>query len=218
MAGFATTLLTLSLAMMEFRGVSVQNVFIGNFCFVGCIALLISAQWEIVRGNTFGYTVLSAFGLFYGGYGAILLPTFGIADSYGGHTTEYYNSMGFFVLIWTVLNTLFLIASFSMLVLALLSILLLSDPFPRNMVYFGTFIAIEVCFGLDATANFVRADGHIALSATIMKIGGAFGFIAGLLGFYIVAHDLCQDSLPVRLPMGDAASLSKARKRLTRSE
>ncbi|KAJ5757565.1 uncharacterized protein N7511_006259 [Penicillium nucicola] len=201
MAGFATTLLTLSLAMMEFRGVSVQNVFIGNFCFVGCIALLISAQWEIVRGNTFGYTVLSAFGLFYGGYGAILLPTLGIADSYGGQTPEYYNAMGFFVLIWTVLNTIFLIASFSI-----------------NMVYFGTFIAIEVCFGLDATANFVRADGNIALSATIMKVGGAFGFIAGLLGFYIVAHNLCQDSLPVCLPMGDAASLSKARRSMTGSE
>ena len=62
MGGFATTLLTLSLAMMGFRGVTVQTVFIGNLCFVACVGLLISAQWEMVKGNTFAYTVLSAFG------------------------------------------------------------------------------------------------------------------------------------------------------------
>lgn len=65
MGGFATSLLTVSLAMMGFRGVSNQTVFIGDLCFVACVALLISAQWEMVRGNTFSYTVLSAFGMFY---------------------------------------------------------------------------------------------------------------------------------------------------------
>lgn len=124
MGGFATTLLTLSLAMMGFRGVSVQTIFVGDLCFVACIGLLISAQWEMVKGNTFGYTVLSAFGawspaeprrfrlllplsclvdsidigLFYGGYGATLIPGFGIIEAYGGLTPEYYNALGFFVL------------------------------------------------------------------------------------------------------------------------
>lgn len=77
-----------------------------------------------------------------------------------------------------------------------------SDPCQRNLVYFGTFAAIEICFCLDATSNFIRADGDLGLSMTIMKIGGVFGFIAGLLGFYIVAHDLIQDVLPFEIPMG----------------
>lgn len=64
MGGFATTLLTLSLAMMGFRGVSTQTVFIGNLCLVASIGLVISAQWEMVKGNTFAYTVLMAFGKF----------------------------------------------------------------------------------------------------------------------------------------------------------
>lgn len=64
MGGFATTLLTLSLAMMGFRGVETQTVFIANLCFAAGIGMLISAQWEMVRGNTFGYTSLSAFGSF----------------------------------------------------------------------------------------------------------------------------------------------------------
>ncbi|XPS71019.1 hypothetical protein M3J09_003208 [Ascochyta lentis] len=59
---FATTLMTLSLSMMGVGGVSNQGVFIANLCFLAGIGLLISAQWEMVRGNTFAYTVLAAFG------------------------------------------------------------------------------------------------------------------------------------------------------------
>lgn len=62
MGGFATTLLSVSLAMMNFRGVTTQTIFIGNLCFVACIGLLISAQWSMVKGDTFSYTVLTAFG------------------------------------------------------------------------------------------------------------------------------------------------------------
>ena len=61
MGAFATTLLTLSLSMMNFRGLQNQTVFIGNLCFVAGIGMLISAQWEMLLGNTFSYTVLTAF-------------------------------------------------------------------------------------------------------------------------------------------------------------
>ena len=50
--------------MMGVGGVSNQSVFIANLCFLAGIGLLISAQWEMVRGNTFAYTVLTAFGKF----------------------------------------------------------------------------------------------------------------------------------------------------------
>ena len=54
--------MTLSLSLMGFRGVSNQSVFIGNLWFLARLGLLISAQWEMVKGNTFLYTVLAAFG------------------------------------------------------------------------------------------------------------------------------------------------------------
>lgn len=47
---------------MEWRGVTTTNVYIGNFFFVAGLGMLISAQWELVKGNSFAYTVLSAFG------------------------------------------------------------------------------------------------------------------------------------------------------------
>ncbi|KAH8123449.1 GPR1/FUN34/yaaH family-domain-containing protein [Trichoderma asperelloides] len=192
MAGFATSLLTVSLSMMGFRGVSNQTVFVGDLCFVACIALLISAQWEMVRGNTFSYTVLSAFGLFYGGYGAIMIPSLGVVDVFGGYTPEFYNAMGFFILIWAVLNIFFLVASVAF-----------------NIVYICIFITIEVCFTLEASSYFALADGNTRLSIALMKAAGVFGFLAGLLGFYTTAHYLCQDVLPFHIPMGDTSGLVK---------
>ncbi|KAL7621989.1 hypothetical protein AAE478_007490 [Parahypoxylon ruwenzoriense] len=190
MGGFATTLLTVSLAMVGFRGVSTQTIFVGNLCFVACVALLISAQWEMVRGNTFSYTVLSAFGLFYGGYGATMIPALGIVSAYGGYTPEYYNALGLFVLVWAVFNIFFLIASVSF-----------------NIVYICIFLTVELCFALDASSYFALADGNLATSAALMKAAGVFGFLAGLLGFYTVAHYLCQDVVPFDIPMGDTSSI-----------
>jgi len=96
---FATTLTTLSLALMGFRGVSVTNAFIGDFFGVAGIGMVVTAQWEIILGNTYAYTVLSAFGLFYAGFGFIITPSFGVADAYGGaDSAQYNNAVGFFVL------------------------------------------------------------------------------------------------------------------------
>lgn len=58
-------------------------------------------------------TLLIELGFFYGGFGAIITPLFGVAESYGTDTVEFNNALGYFVIMWTVLNTFFLIASLS---------------------------------------------------------------------------------------------------------
>ncbi|RMD39605.1 hypothetical protein DV735_g5528, partial [Chaetothyriales sp. CBS 134920] len=168
---FATTLTTLSISLMEWRGVTTTNVYIGNFFFVAGIGMVISAQWELVRGNTYGYTVLSAFGLFYGGFGAIITPAFGVADAYGQNTVEFNNALGFWVLLWTVLNTFFLIGSATI-----------------NLVYFAIFFTVEFAFLLIAASYFAAADGHQAAAIGLKKAGGVFGFLSGLLGYYTLAN------------------------------
>lgn len=96
---FATTLTTLSFSLMGWRGLSASNAVLGNYFGVAGIGMVISAQWELVLGNTYAYTVLSAFGLFYFGFGIIATPTFGIATALGGDgSVEYNNALGFFVL------------------------------------------------------------------------------------------------------------------------
>ncbi|KAJ0337448.1 hypothetical protein COL154_013123 [Colletotrichum chrysophilum] len=95
---FSTTLTTLSLSLMEWRGVTTTNVYIANFFFLAAFGLFISAQWELTGGNGFGYSVFSAFGLFYAGYGAILTPSFGVAAAYGDDTKQLNNALGLFMI------------------------------------------------------------------------------------------------------------------------
>ncbi|RDW77728.1 hypothetical protein BP6252_05781 [Coleophoma cylindrospora] len=185
---FSTTLTTLSLSLMEWRGVTTTNVYIGNFFFVAGIGMVISAQWELVLGNSFGYTALSAFGFFYGGFGAIITPLFGVTESYGTDTVEYNNALGFFVLMWAVLNLFFFLGSL-----------------PINLVYIGIFGFVEVCFTLVAASYFAAADGHIEAARALKVSGGVFGFLAGLLGWYTMGHLMCQTTFFWHFPMGDTS-------------
>ncbi|KAK5800878.1 hypothetical protein VI817_003090 [Penicillium citrinum] len=192
MGGFAKTHLSVSLAMMNFRDVSTQTLFVGDLCFVAFFGLLISAQWEMVRGNTFSYTVLSAYALFYAGYGANMIPSFGIIDAYGGYTSEYYNAFGFFILLWGVFNLFFLIASIRF-----------------NLVYILIFLSLELCLCFDAASQFKRGDGRFSTSKTFSTVAGAFAFTASILGYYTVLNYLCEESLPVSVPMGDTSRYFK---------
>ncbi|TIA13278.1 hypothetical protein D6C80_06358 [Aureobasidium pullulans] len=183
---FATTLMTISLAQMGFRNVQNQTVFVANLCFLAGVGLLISAQWEMVRGDTFAYTVLTAFAFYYGGYGALLMPWMGVVDSYGGKTIEYYNAFGLYLCVWSILNLFFFVASLSTNI--------------ANMIVYG---GLEVSYMLNCAANFSFADGYSAHGQALTKAAGAFGFIASLAGFYILAHEFCQDSLRMRVPLGE---------------
>ena len=95
---FATTLTTLSLSLMGWRDLSSNNVFVGNFALLGGVAMLLTAQWELVLGNSYAYTVLSAFGLFYGGFAIIITPLFGVKEAYAGDVASYNNALGYWVL------------------------------------------------------------------------------------------------------------------------
>lgn len=76
--------------------------------------MVVSAQWELIRKNSYGYTVLSAFGLFYAGFGALDIPFLGISAAYGDDTVSYNNALGFFVLLWSVFNFFFFLGSLPM--------------------------------------------------------------------------------------------------------
>ncbi|KAH7305230.1 GPR1/FUN34/yaaH family-domain-containing protein [Stachybotrys elegans] len=184
---FATTLTTLSLSLMEWRGVTVVNAYVGNFFFISTFGLLITAQWELAAGNGFAYTVFSAFALFYAGYGAILTPSFGIAAAYGDDSAQFNNALGFFVILWTVFVLTFLIASI-----------------PTNIVYIAIFVFVFLGFLFVGASHFAAADGNASSSTSLKKTGGVFCFLAGLIGWYLTTHLLIKDSL-YELPLGDTS-------------
>ncbi|KAH0437384.1 gpr1 family protein [Colletotrichum camelliae] len=172
---FATTLMTLSLSIMGIRNVENQTVFIANLCFLAGIGLLISAQWEMVRGNTFAYTTLIAFAFYYGGYGFLLIPSVGIVDGYGGKTAEYFNALGFY----------------------------LAGAFSTNIANVVVYGALELSYIFNCAANFAFADGHTYSGKSLTKVAGSFGFIAALAGFYAMASGFCGDVLPFEMPLGN---------------
>ncbi|KAF2667824.1 thermophilic desulfurizing enzyme family protein [Microthyrium microscopicum] len=199
---FGTTLTTLSLSLMEWRGVTTTNVYVANFFFIAAFGLVVTAQWELAVGNGFAYTVFSAFGLFYAGYAAILTPSFGIAAAYGTDTAQYNNALGFFMILWTVFVLMFFIASL-----------------PTNLVYILVFFFVDVGFLTVAASYFAAADGNAASATGLKKAGGAFCFIAGLIGWYLTLHLLIKDSI-VELPLGDTSRFfgRKKKNKYTSSE
>ncbi|KAK8239664.1 GPR1/FUN34/yaaH family-domain-containing protein [Phyllosticta capitalensis] len=193
---FATTLTTLSCSLMEWRGVTTTNAFVGNFLFLAGVGMVVSAQWEMARGNTWGYMTLSAYGLFYAGFGAVVTPAFGVAAAYGGDdTVEYNNAMGFYMTIWTVFNTIFLVGSFAV-----------------NLVTIATYLTLELLLLLVGTSYFAAADGHAATSVALKQAGGACGFVSGLTGFYTVGSAFFEEMLGWHWPMGDVKWLERGRR------
>ncbi|CAN9457862.1 unnamed protein product [Alternaria alternata] len=135
-------------------------------------------------GNGFAYTVFSAFGLFYAGYGAILTPAFGVQAAYGDNMKEYNNALGFFMI----------------------------TSLPTNLVYIIIFFCVELGFLLVSASYFAVADGHPAASISLKKGGGAFCFLAGLTGWYLTFALLLKDSI-AELPLGDTSRFfAKSRK------
>ncbi|KAM3437333.1 hypothetical protein MY4824_003874 [Beauveria thailandica] len=187
--GFATTLMTLSLSMMGFRGVANQTVFVSNLCFLAGLGLLISAQWEMMKGNTFAYTVLAAFGLYYGGYGMLLMPSLGVSESYGGETAQYYSAFAFYQLgrspaaspaspslannhYSLVLLELVLFNSLSTNVSYYAASCKRQSPVlkcQRNVPNIVVYAALELCYILSCTASFMRADGRLVLGDKITQ-------------------------------------------------
>lgn len=89
---------------------------------------------------------------------------------------------------WTVLNTFFLLGSL-----------------PINLVYIGIFFFVELAFGFVSASYFATADGNADTATALKKAGGAFAFCAGTLGYYTVAHLMCQTACQFKFPMGDTS-------------
>lgn len=80
-----------------------------------------------------------------------------------------------------------------------------------NVVYVLLFVGLELCLLIDGSSYFVLANGDPTTFFHMQQAAGAFGFIAGLLGYYACAHYMCEEALPFRLPMGQLRKHGKVR-------
>lgn len=204
LAAHAVTLMLISTQFMRWRGVGNPQVYIGNLYFMAGTMMLLTAQWCLVKGETFAYTVFGVFSGFYLSYAAILTPAFNVTATYSGvngsgnGTAELYQSLGIFLMVWNGVFTIIFIAS-------------LRTNLALAVVFFGVAMGVFLLGAMYFTlARVELGGGGASLALALSKSGGAFLFLSASSGFYLVLVQLLESvDWPWVLPVCELDSVWK---------
>ncbi|KAG1445582.1 hypothetical protein G6F56_009861 [Rhizopus delemar] len=181
LCGFALTTFVLSLhnAGAGLPATSPHGVVTGLAFFYGGLVQLLAGMWEFKTGNTFGATAFSSYGGFWLSFGLIFVPGANITGSYNGNTAILEQSLGYYLLGWTIFTGIMLIASHRS------SVGLVSLFF----FLFITFIMLTA--------------GKLNDSINCQIAGGALGIVTALIAWYnALSGLLTKDSSYFNLPIG----------------
>lgn len=160
LSAFALTTFVLSLINCEARGVTIPNIVVGLAFFYGGAAQLLAGMFEIAVGNTFGGVALSSYGGFWGAWGAIHVPSFGILAAYGDDAEQLRYAIGIFLVGWFIFT-------FFMMLMTVKS----------TVAFFSVFFFLTITFLLLAISEFKN-------SVPVKKAGGVFGLITAFMAWY----------------------------------
>ncbi|CAO1625546.1 unnamed protein product [Sympodiomycopsis kandeliae] len=189
---FGTTTMLLSLYNVGVRGLSEPNAVLSFALFYGGLTQYLAGLWEGATGNTFGFTVFTAFGCFWWGFAAYLVPFFGESGMYndqpgvysatGVAAMEGESALGLFLFIWGGITLVLLLgAARSSITLILLLFLL-----------FITFMLLGAFY----------YTGNMKLEIA----GGAFGIATALVAYWLAAGSfLTRQTSFFTLPLGDVS-------------
>ncbi|CAG8599036.1 82_t:CDS:2 [Ambispora leptoticha] len=167
LSGFALTTFVLSLYNVNAGGVTHPNVVVGLALFYGGLVQLLAGMWEFRTGNTFGATAFSSYGGFWLSYAVILIPSFGVIDSFALDTASHLdNALGIYLLGWTIFTFLLFLATFR-----------------SNGGLVALFFCLTVTF-------FFLTISKFAQNASMEKIGGVFGIITAFIAWYVALSGL----------------------------
>ncbi|ALP40130.1 GPR1/FUN34/YaaH family transporter [Aeromonas schubertii] len=173
--GFGMTTILLNIHNAGFFPISAMILAMGLF--YGGVAQIIAGIMEYKRGNTFGVTAFTSYGLFWLTLVAlIVMPTMGLAEA----TPHAY--MGWYLLMWGVF-TLFMLCG--------------TVNFPKVKQF--VFASLTVLFFLLAARDFTG-------STLIGTIAGFEGIICGASAIYLAMATVLNEQFGrVVLPIGEKA-------------
>jgi uncharacterized protein len=182
---FASTTLILSLYNIQTRDIKHPNVVVGMALFCGGLAQLLAGMWEFPKGNTFGATAFTSYGVFWLSYATILLPGSGIIATFVDPTTNVLDAhqldsaLGIYLITWCMVTAYFCIVSLG-----------------KSISFIALFFFLTSTFA-------VLAAGALNASATATKAGGVLGVITAIIAYYIGVAGLLdeEEHPPFRLPL-----------------
>jgi succinate-acetate transporter protein len=142
---FGTTTFVLSCYNAGIFGMHLStppNFVVGLAVFYGGISQFLAGMWEFKTGNTFGATAFSSYGAFWLSYAAILIPWFGVADSFTLNGKEEGSALGIFLLGW-----------------ALFTLMMWFGTLRTNIALSTLFVFLTLTFLLLSISEFKRGDG-----------------------------------------------------------
>lgn len=96
--------------------------------------------------------------------------------------------------------------------MGLLCLVYLVASIRTNLCLFGILFCFVLTFPLLSASYWYGAEGRATTSANCRIAGGAFGFIASMIAWYLWASQVFESvDLPFRLPVGDLSSRVKGR-------
>ncbi|GAA5916118.1 hypothetical protein JCM6882_003941 [Rhodosporidiobolus microsporus] len=203
LAVHAVTLMSISTQFMQWRGVVLPNVFVGNLWFCSGLYMFLVSIFTMIKGETFSSMVFSVFGAFYLSYAAILTPAFGATAAFGDDTVSLNNALAIYLFVWN--GAFFIIFLASLRTNACLVLL-----------FFGVTMGVWLLAGSYVELAKLAGSG-LTTSATfraLSKGGGAFLFISACSGFYLVLVQIFEAvDMPFTLPVGDLTRFWPKKKR-----
>ncbi|GAB1438271.1 acetate uptake transporter [Providencia sp.] len=170
--GFGMTTILLNIHNAGFFPLS--SVILSMGIFYGGLAQFIAGLIEYKKGNTFGATAFTSYGMFWISLvGLLFLPTLGLAEA---TPPEF---LGVFLAIWGIFTFFMFLGTFK-----------------ANLVLQFVFGSLTVLFAL-------LAIGNITGNAALLKFAGFEGIICGVSAFYLaVAEVLNEQYARTVLPIG----------------
>jgi len=176
----ASTTFMLSMYNIGTRGITHPNVVVGMAIFCGGLAQLLAGMWEFPKGNVFGATAFTSYGVFWLSYASILLPGTGIVAAYTS-PAELTSAIGIYLLTWTLVTSYFCIISFG-----------------KSVSFIVLFFFLTMTFA-------VLTAGALNDSVAANRAGGVLGVMTAFVAYYIgVAGILeAEPHPPFTLPLGE---------------
>lgn len=160
------------------RGIATPNVVLGMTLGYGGLVQLIAGIEEWACGNTFAATAFSSYGGFWFSFSALYIPFFDIGSSYAT-TAEFENAVGIYLVAWSVVTIIFIVAAMK-----------------SSVALVTLFIMLDLTF-------WCLAGGFLGPSAHAIKAGGILGILTSFLAFYVaLAGMLTKDTSHFLLPVG----------------